>query len=216
MSFIHKLGLHKALGALSPAVRPLLNAASERRLANAVNIADLRTCAKARMHPMCFGYLDSGSDDEVTLRRNHDAYAEFELHYHVLSGLSPETLDLRSRVFGRDVALPFFACPTAGNRMFHDEGEAAAAAAAAHHGTLYGLSSLATTSIGGIAEQLPAGHPKVFQCYAHVAATTDLGNARLSSLLCLLLCTAIFFYPSLRLAQCQQSSPDASSPWHTV
>jgi len=165
MSFIHKLGLHKALGALSPAVRPLLNAASERRLANAVNIADLRTCAKARMHPMCFGYLDSGSDDEVTLRRNHDAYAEFELHYHVLSGLSPETLDLRSRVFGRDVTLPFFACPTAGNRMFHDEGEAAAAAAAAHHGTLYGLSSLATTSIGGIAEQLPAGHPKVFQLY---------------------------------------------------
>ena len=88
----HKLGLHKLLRLLSPAVRPLLNAASERRLANAVNIADLRTCAKARMHPMCFGYLDSGSDDEVTLRRNHDAYAEFELHYHVLSGLSPETL----------------------------------------------------------------------------------------------------------------------------
>ena len=94
MSFVHKLGLHKVLRRLSPAVRPVLNAAAERRLAKAVNIADLRACAKARMHPMCFGYLDSGADDEVTLRRNHDAYAEYELHYHVLAGLSPQTLDL--------------------------------------------------------------------------------------------------------------------------
>ena len=49
---------------------------------------------------MCFGYLDSGGDDEVdsqimdsqvlnpfpfqvTLRRNKDAYSELEMHFHV-------------------------------------------------------------------------------------------------------------------------------------
>ena len=49
--------------------------------------------------------------------------------------------------------------------MFHDEGEYAAAAAAAHHGTLYGLSTLATTSIPDICSQLTPDHPKVFQLY---------------------------------------------------
>lgn len=47
--------------------------------------------------------------------------------------------------------------------MFHTEGEAAAARAALHHGTLYGLSSLATTGITEISKI--ATGPKVFQLY---------------------------------------------------
>ena len=34
---------------------------------------------------MCFGYLDSGGDDEVSLRRNHDAYTQLEMHFQVSS-----------------------------------------------------------------------------------------------------------------------------------
>ncbi len=71
---------------------------------------------------MCFGYLDSGGDDEVTIRRNNDAYREYEFHFDVLAGLKPP-LDLSTKIFGQDVKLPFFACPTAGNRMFHNEVE---------------------------------------------------------------------------------------------
>ena len=111
---------------------------------------------------MVFDYLDAGADDEISLRRGKDAYSELEMHYHILSGLKPP-LDLSTKIFGQDVKLPFFACPTAGNRMFHTEGESAAARAAAHHGTLYGLSSLATTGITEIA-QICKG-PKVFQLY---------------------------------------------------
>jgi L-lactate dehydrogenase (cytochrome) len=111
---------------------------------------------------MVFDYLDAGSDDEISLRRNKDSYTSYEMHYKVLAGIKPP-LDLSTKIFGEDVSLPFFGCPTAGNRMFHYEGETAAANAAAHHGTLYGLSSLATT---GIAE-IGAIHkgPKVFQLY---------------------------------------------------
>jgi len=160
----HSLGLHKVLKHLTPLIRPMLDYLPNRRLDNAVNIADLRLCAEKRMHHMCFGYLDSGGDDEVTLRRNKDAYTEYEMHFDVLSGLKPP-LDLSTKVFGLPVQLPFFACPTAGNRMFHDEGESAAAAAAAHHGTLYGLSTLATTSIPDVCSVLGPDHPKVFQLY---------------------------------------------------
>ena len=118
----------------------------QRRLDKAVNIADLRMCAKKRAHKMVFDYLDSGADDEIILRRAKDAYSELEMHYHCLAGLQPP-LDLSTKIFGEHVSLPFFGCPTAGNRMFHTEGEAAAAKAAEHHGTMYCLSSLATTGI---------------------------------------------------------------------
>lgn len=147
----HDLGLHKILNPLRPLISPIVDWPSKQRLRAAVNIADLRQCAKLRAHKMVFDYLDSGADDEIILRRAKDAYTELEMHYHVLAGLQPP-LDLSSKVFGCDVKLPFFACPTAGNRMFHHEGESAAAAAAAHHGTLYGLSSLGTTSITDIAK----------------------------------------------------------------
>lgn len=160
----HSLGVHHVLGALRPIVNPIMDFFPKRRLKSAINIADLRAAAKLRMHKMTFDYLDAGADDEISLRRGKDAYSQLEMHYHVLSGLQPP-LDLSTKIFGRDVKLPFFACPTAGNRMFHTEGETAAAKAALHHGTLYGLSSLATTGIKEIGELTGPSVPKVFQLY---------------------------------------------------
>ena len=158
----HSLGLHKLLRPLRPLVNPFVEAGAKRRLRNAVNIADLRECARKRAHLMVFDYLDSGADDELALRRAKDAYSELELHYNVLAGLQPP-LDLSTTIFGRDVRLPFFACPTAGNRMFHRDGEAAVAAAAQKHGAIYGLSTLATTSVEDVGK-LHDG-PKIFQLY---------------------------------------------------
>ena len=111
---------------------------------------------------MVFDYLDSGADDEISLRRGKDAYSELEMHFKILAGIKPP-LDMSTTIFGQKVSLPFFGCPTAGNRMFHYEGETAAAKASEEFGTLYGLSSLATTGISEIA----AIHngPKVFQLY---------------------------------------------------
>ena len=160
----HSLGLHRLLRYVSPLVRPGLNRGSRRRLREAVNIADLRAAAEQRVHSMCFGYLDSGGDDEVTLRRNKDAYSELEMHFQVLAGLQPP-LDLSTKIFGRQVSIPFFACPTAGNRMFHTEGEAAVARAALHHDSVYCLSSISTTGIPEVSTILPPSHPKLFQVY---------------------------------------------------
>jgi len=129
----HKLGVHKVLQHIP--LNALFDAPYKRALAKAVNIADLRTIAKARSHKMVFDYLDAGADDEISLRRGKDAYSELEMHFKILSGLKPP-LDLSTKIFGMDVDLPFFGCPTAGNRMFHWEGEAAAAKASEKFGTL--------------------------------------------------------------------------------
>mmetsp|Transcript_102252 Transcript_102252/g.286677 ORF Transcript_102252/g.286677 Transcript_102252/m.286677 type:complete len:432 (-) Transcript_102252:51-1346(-) len=156
----HKLGVHKVLQHIP--LNAIFDAPYQAALKKAVNIADLRVIAKSRAHKMVFDYLDAGADDEISLRRGKDAYSQLEMHYKVLSGIKPP-LDLSTKIFGMDVKLPFFGCPTAGNRMFHWEGETAAAKASEKHGTLYGLSSLATTGISEIGE-LHNG-PKVFQLY---------------------------------------------------
>lgn len=156
----HKLGVHKVLSKIP--LNAIFDAPYKRALKKAVNISDLRLIAKARSHKMVFDYLDAGADDEISLRRGKDAYSEHEMHYKILSGLKPP-LDLSTKIFGMDVDLPFFGCPTAGNRMFHWEGEAAAAKASEKFGTLYGLSSLATTGIEEISK-IHSG-PKVFQLY---------------------------------------------------
>ncbi|KAJ8599534.1 hypothetical protein CTAYLR_007109 [Chrysophaeum taylorii] len=156
----HAWGLHKFLRPLRPIVSPIVERPSRRRLADAVNVADLRIAAEKRMHRMCFGYLDSGADDEVTLRRNKEAYGDYALHYHVLSGI--KRIDLSTTLFGEHLELPFFPCPCAGNRMFHTEGEPAVYETAASRGMAYAMSALATTPVSAVRGGPPL---KIFQLY---------------------------------------------------
>jgi isopentenyl diphosphate isomerase/L-lactate dehydrogenase-like FMN-dependent dehydrogenase len=148
---------------LTPMVRPLLDLPSQRRLAACVNIADLRDAAKLRAHKMVFDYLDAGADDEITIRRNKDAYSQLELHYHILAGLKPP-LNMGTRIMGREVDIPFFPAPTAGSKMFHADGEVGVAQAAAAHGAMYCLSTMGTTAPREVGPATP-GHPKLFQLY---------------------------------------------------
>jgi len=81
---LHRL-LQPWLSRLRPLVSPVVEVLPRRRLAAAVNVADIRNCARARAHRMIFGYLDAGADDEIALRRSNEAFAALELHYHVSS-----------------------------------------------------------------------------------------------------------------------------------
>ena len=105
----HDLGLHKLLKLFTPLVRPIVNRAATRRLKKAVNVADVRSCAEKRVHSMCFGYLDSGGDDEVSLRRNHDAYTQLEMHFQVVATKSWKHFFVKLRPGpGRAPATPGF------------------------------------------------------------------------------------------------------------
>ena len=152
--------LHRLCAPLRPLV-PLLDVGHGRRLAAAVNLADLRSCAEARAHKMVFDYIDGGADDEITLQRSRSVYSDLDMHYDVLSGHG--TVDLRTKLFGHSLGLPFFCAPTAGQRMFHVDGEEAAATVSAEHSMLFCLSSLATTGLEDVAA-IHSG-PKLLQLY---------------------------------------------------
>lgn len=133
------------------------------RLKDCHNFHDFRTLAKRRLPGPIFNYIDGAADDEVTYRRNSDSFDQVDLLPKVLRGT--DEIDLSVEIMGQKLALPFYLSPTALQRLFHHRGERALAAAAEKYGTMFGVSSLGTTSL----EELRRKHktPQVYQFYFH-------------------------------------------------
>ncbi|MEO1246272.1 MAG: alpha-hydroxy acid oxidase [Pseudomonadota bacterium] len=131
------------------------------QLSKCNNIVDLRARARTQLPEPVFHYLDGGSDDEISLRRNTQAFDDYELLPTQLSDVS--RLATGSRLFGRDLDWPVMLSPTGASRLFHADGEPAVARQAAKFGMLYSLSTLGTTSIEDAA--VAADCPKMFQVY---------------------------------------------------
>lgn len=133
------------------------------RLTDCHNIDDFRLLAKQRLPWPVFDYIDGAADDELTKRRNTDAYADCDLVPDVLAGVGE--IDTSCTILGRKSALPLMLSPTALQRVFHWQGERAVARAAEKFGLWFGISSLATVSIEEIAALVST--PKMFQFYYH-------------------------------------------------
>jgi len=131
------------------------------RLDRANNVADLRLMARGRLPRPIFDYIDGGADDEISLRRNVSAFADYDLVPDVLNDVSE--IRTETRIFGQSSRWPLMLSPTGLTRMFHGQAELAVARAAARHGLLYSLSTMGTTRL----EDLARAHagPKVFQIY---------------------------------------------------
>ena len=133
------------------------------RLSDCHNIDDFRHLAKQRLPWPVFDYIDGAADDEITKRRNTDAYADCDLVPDVLAGVAD--IDTSVTVMGCKSALPVILSPTALQRVFHWQGERAVAKAAEKFGLWFGISSLATVSIEEIGTMVST--PKMFQFYYH-------------------------------------------------
>lgn len=119
--------------------------------------------ARQRLPGPIFHYIDGAADDELTRRRNTEAFADCDLVPNVLAGT--ESVDLSVQVLGQRLDLPIFLSPTALQRLFHWQGEHAVARAAARFNTFFGVSSLATVSVEEIGAAIET--PKMFQLYFH-------------------------------------------------
>jgi L-lactate dehydrogenase (cytochrome) len=117
--------------------------------------------AKKRLPSPIFNYIDGGSDDEWSLKRNTLAFDDYELLPRYLRDVNQ--IDLKTRVLGTTLDLPIFLSPTGMSRLFHHHREIAVAQAAVKYGALYSLSTLGTASIEEIA-QVRSG-PKMYQIY---------------------------------------------------
>jgi L-lactate dehydrogenase (cytochrome) len=119
----------------------------------AASISDYRALARARLPHFLFEYLDGGSYDEVTLRRNVEDLQSVALKQRVLRDVS--SIDLSTELFGKRWAMPVGLGPVGLSGLYARRGEVQAARAAATAGIPFTLSTLSACSIGEVARAAP-------------------------------------------------------------
>lgn len=139
--------------------------------ADALDAFDLERVAESRIATAHWAYLQTGTDDETTLRRNREGFERLHIRPRRLVGV--DRLDLTVRLFDREWPGPIGLAPVGSQRAFHDEGERATARAAAARNCFQVLSSVSSTAIEDV--HAARGEPVWFQLYA--SADWDANHA---------------------------------------
>jgi len=131
-------------------------------VSKAVSIEDLRLIAKRRLPTCIFDFYDGGAEDEITLLSNVQSFREISLLPRILR--SVHQIDTSRHLLGSKIKVPFAVAPTGALGFGRHGADLSLARAAAAQGTIYTLSSSATTSIEQIANHAPGGR-HWFQAY---------------------------------------------------
>jgi L-lactate dehydrogenase (cytochrome) len=141
--------------------RPLELDPVERRLRRAASVRDLRLIARQRLPRGVFDYIDGGAEDELTMRRNAEAFRRLEFRPRVLCDVG--AIDTSTTLLGRPLPVPLVLAPTGFTRIASPGGELDVARAAARARLPYTLSTMGTRSIEEVAA-VSSGR-KWFQVY---------------------------------------------------
>lgn len=117
--------------------------------AQLINLDDYRRLAEEKLSRSAFDYYASGAHDQVTLKRNREAFEELSLYYKVLVDVSRR--EFSTNLFGRDISMPVVVAPTAFHGLSDPDGEVATARAAARAGTIMTLSTLSNMPMEEVA-----------------------------------------------------------------
>jgi (S)-mandelate dehydrogenase len=128
---------------------------SGRDFRRAITIEELRSVARRRLPAFSFEYLEGGSEDELTLRRNREVFAEWRFCPEVL--VDTAARHARVELFGRTLEAPVVLAPTGLNGMLWREGDVALARAAAAHGVPFTLSTLSNARVERVARVARGG-----------------------------------------------------------
>ena len=143
-------------------LRRLPGDATDRRLARAATIGDLRELARRTVPRAVFDYTDGAAGAEISLRRSREAFERIEFCPRVLRDVS--VVDPSTTLLGAPSALPLAFAPTGFTRLMHTDGESAVGRVAERVGIPYALSTMGTTSVEALAAVAPAAR-KWFQLY---------------------------------------------------
>lgn len=131
-----------------------------------VNLQDHEDRARAVLGDSAWAYFSGGAADQITLRRNRQAWDELALAPRVLQDLRGG--HTRVDLLGRTWPFPLLVAPMAYQRWAHEDGEAGMALAAAAQGCGMVLSHQTSTDLASVARLVrdePARGPLWFQLY---------------------------------------------------
>lgn len=145
---------------------------SGRDFRRALSIAELREVARRREPHFAFEYVDSGAEDEVTLRRNRAAFEALAL----VPGLLVDTTGRNQRrmMLGQESAAPLVIAPTALNGVHCRDGDLALARAAAAAGIPFCLSTFANVRLERLAREVAGRHWMQLYLLADRAIARDI------------------------------------------
>lgn len=124
-------------------------------------VNDYRHYAQQNLDAQSWAYIDGGSADEVTLKRNLTVYSQIQLLNRVLVDVSQGNTQLE--ILGQSLAHPIMIAPVAFHSLAHPDGELASAAAASAQQAVFTLSTYSSISIEQLASQIQGQH--WFQLY---------------------------------------------------
>jgi 4-hydroxymandelate oxidase len=164
-----------AFGAMSGCVRPgrtLAQSPSPPSSTPPVNVLEFEPLARQRLSPAVWDYLAQGAADELTLRRNREAFDAIRLRPRVLVDVS--AVDTRLELFGQKLDFPILLAPVAAQGRIHSGAEPEAARGAAAAGATIVVSTFASSKVEDVARA--ARGRAWFQLYVHRdrAVTRDL------------------------------------------
>ena len=128
----------------------------------AINVFDFEPVMAKNVPPAHFGYMASGTDDDVTLRRNREDFQKFILRPRRLVDVSK--VDMSVDILGTRYPSPIMLAPIGGQKAFHFDGELNAARAAKTGNHLQILSTVTTVGVEDIIAA--RGGPVWYQLYA--------------------------------------------------
>jgi isopentenyl diphosphate isomerase/L-lactate dehydrogenase-like FMN-dependent dehydrogenase len=122
-------------------------------------VMDFEPLAKAKLDKLAYDYLAGGSEDEVSLRDNREAFNRIILRPKAL--VDVHKIDLSLELFGQRLDYPILLDPAGGKNCMHPNGELVVAQAAANaralHITNGGIQSLTRTGKGPVWWQVTTG-----------------------------------------------------------
>jgi isopentenyl diphosphate isomerase/L-lactate dehydrogenase-like FMN-dependent dehydrogenase len=117
-------------------------------------LSEIVEAAHAALDTGVLDFLDSGAGDEVTLRRNREAFARWSFRPRVMSGRPvPSTA---TTFLGIPLSLPVLTAPFGGDRLFHPDGQVAVARANAAEGVASIVPEAGSFALEDVAAAAPA------------------------------------------------------------
>lgn len=129
-------------------------------MSRAASVSDYRELSRRRLPKMLFEYIDGGSYDEATLRRNVSDLERLALRQRVMRDMSG--LDTTLATLGQKLSMPVGLSPVGMAGMYGRRGEVQAARAAASAGIPFCLSTMGICSVEEVAR---CGVAPWFQLY---------------------------------------------------
>jgi 4-hydroxymandelate oxidase len=134
-----------------------------------LTLDDYERAAEARFDPAAWAYVAGGGADEITLRRNREAFTRILLAQRVLKDVT--AIDTSVNLLGEQLAHPILLAPVAAHSLAHKEGEVEMARGAREAGAGVVLSSYTSRRIEDVATV--GAKPLWFQLYMQERGATE-------------------------------------------